>query len=179
MFSAMLTAALYDDDGIGLRYQFDGKLFNLWRLQEETKVQNNIIHDFLFTDDCALNTGTQSQMLKRVDQFSAACEEFVLIISTKKIEVMYQSTHAIPYTEPTITVDGKSCCDLGSILSRTATIIEELNYRIVCANADFGRFYTCMWERRGISLQTKLKVYCAVILLSLFSVHEDSLHLPC
>ena len=39
-FSAMLTAAFQDgDNGIPIRYRFDGKLFNLRRLQAKSKVQ--------------------------------------------------------------------------------------------------------------------------------------------
>ena len=39
MFSAMLTAAFQDgDNGIPIRYRFDGKLFNLRRLQAKSKV---------------------------------------------------------------------------------------------------------------------------------------------
>ena len=38
MFSAMLTAAFQDDDnGIPIRYRFDGKLFNLRRLQKKVR----------------------------------------------------------------------------------------------------------------------------------------------
>ena len=40
MFSAMLTDAFHDgDNGIPIRYRFDGKLFNLRRLQAKSKVQ--------------------------------------------------------------------------------------------------------------------------------------------
>ena len=38
MFSAMLTAAFQDgDNGIPIRYRFDGKFFNLRRLQAKSK----------------------------------------------------------------------------------------------------------------------------------------------
>ena len=40
IFSAMLTDAFQDgDNGIPIRYRFDGKLFNLRRLQAKSKVQ--------------------------------------------------------------------------------------------------------------------------------------------
>ena len=39
MFSAMLRDAFQDgDNGIPIRYRFDGKLFNLWRFQAKSKV---------------------------------------------------------------------------------------------------------------------------------------------
>ena len=59
MFSAMLTDAFHDgDNGISLRYQFDLKLFKLWRQQAKTKVQIDVIHDLFFASDVTLNAGT-------------------------------------------------------------------------------------------------------------------------
>ena len=54
MFSAMLTAAFQDgDNGIPIRYRFDGKLFKLRRLQAKSKVQTEVLDEFLFADDMA------------------------------------------------------------------------------------------------------------------------------
>ena len=50
----------------------------------------------------------------------------------------------------------------GSTLSLNATIDDEVNVRIAKASATFGRLHTNVWNRRGISLQTKLKVYRAI-----------------
>ena len=44
MFSAMLTDAFQDgDNGISIRDRFDGKLFNLRRLQAKSKVQTEVL----------------------------------------------------------------------------------------------------------------------------------------
>ena len=68
VFSAMLTNAFRDDDvGIDLKYRTDGKLFNLRRLQAKTKVKTDIIRDFLFADDCALNAGSEADMQRMPD----------------------------------------------------------------------------------------------------------------
>ena len=48
MFSTMLTDAFQDgDSGIPIRYHFDGKLFNLRRLQTKSKVQTEVLDEFL------------------------------------------------------------------------------------------------------------------------------------
>ena len=59
MFSAMLTDAFQDgDNGIPIRYRFDGKLFNLRRLQAKSKVHTEVLDEFLFADDIAKGAPT-------------------------------------------------------------------------------------------------------------------------
>ena len=44
IFSVMLTAAFQDGDhGVPIRYRFDGKLFNLRRLQAKSKMQTEVL----------------------------------------------------------------------------------------------------------------------------------------
>ena len=57
---------------------------------------------------------------------------------------------------------------LGSTLSQNVTIDDEVNVRI----ATFGRLHANVWNRRGISLQTKLKVYRAIVLPTLLYACE-------
>ena len=69
MFSAILTDAFQDgDNGIPIRYRFDGKLFNLRRLQAKSKVQTEVLNEFLFADDMAKGAPTEEKMQKGVDQ---------------------------------------------------------------------------------------------------------------
>ena len=66
MFSAMLTDVFQDgDNGIPIRYRFDGKLFNLRRLQAKSKVQTEVLDEFLFADDMAKGAPTEEKMQKR------------------------------------------------------------------------------------------------------------------
>ena len=63
MFSAMLTAAFQDgDNSIPIRYSFDGKLFNLGRLQAKSKVKTEVLDGFLFADDMAKGAPTEEKM---------------------------------------------------------------------------------------------------------------------
>lgn len=179
VFSAMLTDAFHNyEEGINVRYRTDGRLFNLRRLQAVTKVRETVIRDLLFADDCALNASTEQEMQREMDCFSQACDNFGLTISTKKTEVMYQPAPGKPYQEPRITVKGQNlqAADnftyLGSILSRAVNIDAEVNNRIAKASAAFGRLRENVWERRGLSLTTKLKVYCAVVLTTLLYASE-------
>ena len=70
MFSAMLTDAFQDgDNGIPIRYHFDGKLFNLRRLQAKSKVLTEMLEEFLFADDIGKGAPTEEKMQKGVDMF--------------------------------------------------------------------------------------------------------------
>ena len=91
MLSVMLTAAFQDgDNGIPIRHRFDGKLFNLGRLQAKSKVQTEVLDEFLFADDMAKGAPTEEKMQKGVDQVSDSCDSYDLTISIKKTEVVYQ-----------------------------------------------------------------------------------------
>ncbi|KAK4291161.1 hypothetical protein Pmani_035991 [Petrolisthes manimaculis] len=119
-------------------------------------------------DDCALNAPNETEMQHQMDRFSTGCDNFGLTISTKKTEAMYQPAPGDAYHEPCITVKGQKLhaveqfTYLGStLLSRTANIDTEVNHRISTASSAFGRLRDNVWKRRGITLETKLKVYRA------------------
>ena len=78
------------DNGIDIRYLTDGFVFSLRKLQAKTKMETNIVKEFLFADVNALNATTKVNMQDSVDKFSMACYNYFLTISTKKTEVMHQ-----------------------------------------------------------------------------------------
>ena len=148
------------DNGIPMRYRFDGKLFNLRRLQAKSKVQTEVLDEFLFADNMAKGVPTEEKMQKGVDQVSDSCDSYDLTISIKKTEVAYQPAPGKPYKEPTITVKGQRLqvvdkfTYLGSTLSRVVHIDDEVNARIAKASAAFGRLLGSIWDRSGIRLDT-------------------------
>ena len=84
MFSAMVTDAFQDgDNSIPIRYRFDGKLFNLRRLQAKSKVKTEVQDEFLFADDMAKGAPTEEKMQNGVDQVSDSCDSYDLTISIK------------------------------------------------------------------------------------------------
>ena len=106
-----------------------------------------------------------------MDYSSQGCDNFVLITSTKKTEVMYQAAPGKPYQEKHITLKGQNLqavdnfTYLGSTLSRVVYIDAEVNNRIAKTSVAFGsRLCDNVWELRGSSLFTKLTVYLAVVL---------------
>ena len=192
LFSAMLMDAFRDTSpGIPIRYRCDRKLLNPRRLQAVSKVKDTVIRDLVFADDCALNANNEQEMQLEMDGFSTACDNFGFTINTKKTEVMYQPAPGNPYQEQNITVKGQrlqaveNFTYLGSTLSRSANIEAEVINRVAKASRAFGRLKRSVWERRGISHRTKVKVYRAVVLTTLlygcetwtiYRRHEKQLH---
>ena len=153
MFSAMLTDAFQDDDnGIPIRYRFDGKIFNLSRLQAKSKVQTKVLDEFLFADDMAKGAPTEEKMQNGVDQISDSCDSYDLTTSIKTTEVVYQPAPGKPYKVHTITVKGQQLqvvdkfTYLGSTLSRAVHIDGDVNARIAKATAAFGRLLGNIWD---------------------------------
>ena len=91
----MLTDAFRDCKlGIRLKFRTDGKLFNLRRLQAITKVKETVLRDFIFANDCALNADDEHEMQAEMDNFSRACNNYVLTISTKKWRSCFRQPQA-------------------------------------------------------------------------------------
>ncbi|BHF63715.1 hypothetical protein SprV_0200670900 [Sparganum proliferum] len=111
-------------------------------------------------------------MQRSMDLFSAACENFGLVINTQKTVVMHQPppNSATPPNAPQISVNGtqlqvvENFPYLGSTLSRNTKIDDEVANRISKASQAFGRLQSTVSNRHGLQLSTKLKMYKAVIL---------------
>ena len=180
MFSGMLKNAFPDDeDSIPIKWRTDGGgLFKLSRLSAKKRVHHGHVRDLLFADDCALNARSEEAMQRSMDKLSAACEAFGLTISIKKTEVLHQPAPKTNPEKPTITVKGQclqtveSFTYLGSTLSSNVVIDKEVESRIAKASAAFGRLRNSVWERKGLTLKTKIKVYQAMVLTALLYASE-------
>ena len=151
--------------------------FNLRRLQAKSKVQTEVLDEFLFAGDMA-KVHQQKRTCKKVwIKYPIHVTAFTISIK-RKIEVVYQPAPGKPYKEPIITVKGQRVqvvdkfTYLGITLSRVVHIDDEVNARIAKASAAFGRLRGSIWERSGIRLDTKLKVYRSVVLPTLLYACE-------
>nr|VZI41697.1 unnamed protein product [Spirometra erinaceieuropaei] len=177
MFSAMLMDAYRDErPGIRISYRTDGHLLNQRRMRFQSRVSTTTVHELLFADDCVLNTISEKEMQRSMDLFSAACENFGLAINTQKTVVMHQpptNSATALNASPQISVNGTQLLFvenfpyLGSTLSRNSKIDDEVANRISKASQVFGLLQSTVWNRHGLQLSTKLKMYKAVILLTL------------
>nr|VZI06747.1 unnamed protein product [Spirometra erinaceieuropaei] len=177
MFSAMLMDAYRDErPGIRIANRTDGHLLNQRRRHFQSRVSTTTVHELPFADDCALNTTSEEDMQRSMDLFSAACENFGLVINTQKTVVMHQPPpHSVtaPNAPPQISVNGtqlqvvENFPYLGITHSRNTKIDDEVANRISKASQAFGRLQSTVWNRHGLQLSTKLKIYKAIILPTL------------
>ena len=144
----------------------------------KSKVQTEVLDEFLFADDMTKAAPTEEKKQKGVDQVTDSFDSYDLTISIKKTEAVYQPAPGKPYKEPTITVKDQilqvvdKFTYLGSTLSRVVHIDDEVNAKIAKASAAFGRLRGSVWDRSRIRLDTKLKVYKAVVLPTLLYACE-------
>nr|VZI06949.1 unnamed protein product [Spirometra erinaceieuropaei] len=100
--------------------------------------------------------------------FSAACENFGLLINTEKTVVIPQpppnTVHNASQSSANETqlqvVDNFTCRDS----TLPSKIDNQVASRIPKATQAFGRLQNIVWSRHGLHLNTKLKVYKAAIL---------------
>ncbi|ELU13763.1 hypothetical protein CAPTEDRAFT_190348 [Capitella teleta] len=96
MFSVMMTDAFrHKKPGLDIRYRTDGGLFNLRRLKAKRRLM----------------------LAGSVNLFSAACDNFGLMISIKKTEMMHQPAPGQPNQDPCITENVKWSVELMAMSS--------------------------------------------------------------
>ena len=174
-FTCVLNHALGDlDRGIYIKYRLDGSLFDLRRLNAKTRTVERLVIDALFADDCALMAHTEVDLQFIVSKFAEASQLFGLTISLGKTEVLYQpSPGPTVQPPPTITIGDTTLKTvehfkyLGSVISSDGSLDREISARISKASQALGRLRTRVMTHKSIKLDTKIKVYKAVVLTSL------------
>ena len=194
----MLLVAFKDCDlGVPIQFRTDGSVFNLRRLQARTKVFSAVMRDLLFADDCALTAHSENDAQQLFDRFAITARRFGLTVSLKKTEVMLQPSGGQAHTIPAVKAGDSvlkvvdKFCYLGSVLSSTTFIDDDVSARLAKASAAYGRLSKRLWNNHGIRLATKIAVYRAVVLTTLLyglrvldtvsSSHSklDQFHLRC
>ena len=156
------------DEGVYVRFRYDGSIFDLRRLSAKTKTLNSLIYEALFADDCALMAHKPGDLQAMLDRFSDASKQFGLTISLGKTEVLFQRT-----PKPAIFIDDvklkvvDSFKYLGSMISNDGSLDKVIAFRICKVRKALGRMRNRLLNHHNVTLDTKLKVYRAVVLSSL------------
>nr|VZH91254.1 unnamed protein product [Spirometra erinaceieuropaei] len=86
IFYAMLTDAYRDErPRIRIAYRTVGHLLKQRRMHFKSRVSTTTAHELRFADDCALNTTSEEEMQRSMELFSAACENFGMVINTQPL----------------------------------------------------------------------------------------------
>ena len=161
---------LHQADGVSIRYRLDGSLFNLRRLQARTKTSTTTIFDLQYADDAAFPSLSAPGLHRTLSTMDATYSSAGLVINAKKTEVLCQPSPGAPPSdqnflvgeEPIAKVDNFTY--LGSILSSSCSLSDEIHNRIRQATTAFGRLSDRVFLNRNLSLSTKVAVYSAVCL---------------
>ena len=184
LFTLFLTTVLLQlwqeiHEGVFIRTRAEGKLFNLARLKAKTKTRKELIMDLLFADDTALVAHEELHIQEMVNCFSHTAQKIGLQINIGKTEVMYQpAPDNVHPREPSIKIKGEELAVvttfkyLGSTIANNNRVDKEISCRIQNASASFGKLEKRLWSRNGIRLETKCKVYKAVVLPALLYSSE-------
>ena len=158
LLAEMLSAALTKRSaGTTTHYRTDGRFFDLRRLKANTKVQEALVRDFLFANDCALAAHSEEDLQCLADCFSTAAMAFSLTVSIKKTEVLCQAAPGTTQPEPSIKIDGAALKNvedftyLGSCLSSSGGLDAEIFCQLSKTSNAFGCLWTRVWREGGIT----------------------------
>ena len=126
------------------------------------------VSEGLFADDMEVIASSAEDMMKAVSTLDEVCLEWGLTISTSKTKVLVDGSDDIR-----VVIRGQEleCVSnfvyLGSKLSRRNDLGPEIVRRIGLAASSFGLLKKPLWKMPEINLDTKLKIYKAVVLPTL------------
>ena len=159
------------EDGVAFNYRLDGSLFNLRRLKAKTKTRSAIIFDLQYADDAAYPSPNLQALQRSMNVIADTYAAGGMKVNTDKTEVLQYSQNPLamdPLDLPSITVGGGNIKNvdsfeyLGSILNSTCDLEPEIQHRIRLATANFGKLRGQVFNNRGLTIETKVKVYNAV-----------------
>jgi len=151
-FAVLLHTALEDTPGdIFFHWRCDGSLFNLSRFRAKTRVKHSIARDLLFADDAALVAHQAETLQSMINKLNETCNAFSLTISVKKTVILVQGEAEIRtpvslHGKPLETVN--KFCYLGSTVTPSLSLDEEINSRIGKAAATFGKLTKRAWNNK-------------------------------
>ena len=168
--SSAITLASHRDlqssDFVGIEYRLGGGLFNLRRLQAKTKTSSAMISALQYTDDVAFPCLTADGLQHSLDVMSETYLCAGLIINTTKTEIISTSSH----DAPTFSINGNQLKNsenftyLGSNLSFSGDLTNEIQKRINLASSAFGHLSKRVFGNPNLTIHTKIVVYNAAVI---------------
>ena len=160
------------DDGISIRYRFDGGIFNTRRLKAKTLTLTYQIYELRYADDAAATAHETASLQHSLSAMHHAYARLGLAINKRKTEIMQTSPNLeIPgvqvYVEYTPLANVDSFNYLGSVISQNGYVNSDILRRIKLASSSFGRLRDRVFLNRHLRLTTKIAVYRAIVISTL------------
>ena len=153
---------LQSSDCVEIEYRLDGGLFNLQCLQAKTKTSSAL----LYADDAAFPSLSADRLQHSLDVMSETYLHAGLIINIVKTEILRASSP----DASTFSISGKQLTNsenfiyLGSNLSFSGDLTNEIQRRINLASSAFGRLSKRVFGNQNLTIHTKIAVYDAVVI---------------
>ncbi|XP_022809588.1 uncharacterized protein LOC111346575 [Stylophora pistillata] len=139
-----------------------------------TSLFSTAVVEFQCADDNAIAAHPQEDLKTILDAFNYAYTQLGLKINAKKTQVLFQPSPKDTVKTPPSIKTGETVLEsvdnftyLGSTLSSHANVDAEVNYRIQQAAAAFEKLQSRVFQDRDIRLDTKIKVYKAIVVTTL------------
>lgn len=175
-FAALLEFAFEaSQEGIFVRTRLDGSLFDISRLRSRALTREVLVRDLLFADDAALVAHSEGTLQILLDRLSRACDVFSLNISVEKTKIMTQNAPTIPEIRLNNDVlsNESRFRYLGSVVTESLDLEDELSARIGKASASFGKLTKRAWENNKLTVKTKVLIFQACVLSTLLYGSES------
>ena len=157
---------LLSSDFVGIEYRLDGGLFNLRRLLAKTKTSSARISALQYADDAALPCFTADGLQRSLDVMSEAYLRAGLIINTTKTEILSTPSPDAPtfYINGDQLKNSENFTYLGSNLSFSDDLTNEIHRRINLASSAFGSLCKRVFGNQDLTIHTKIVVYNAAVI---------------
>ena len=133
-------------DGITYRHRPDGSFLNLRRLQAKTLTRTEHITLLQYADDAALPSHSAAGLQHLISASADSFEKCGLVVNSQKTKVLLQSTsgaNSSPTSQFHVGTEDISSVDqftyLGTILSSSCLLDDDIDNRIRLASCAFGR----------------------------------------
>lgn len=146
-------------------------LFNIflmsvtWLLHKEVEGNSGVLR---YADDCAFVAHTSEALQATL---TAAVKAFSRLINTAKMEVLCPCNSPPPTPPPSpvfnLTLSSSSRFHLGSILSESCSMDNDVQNWIKSPTTSFGRLRKRVFKNKDLSIYTKVAVYQAICVTTL------------
>ena len=160
---------LQSSDCAGIEHHLDGGLFNLRRLQAKTKTSSAIISALQYADDAAFPSLTADRLQRSLDVMSETYLRAGLLINTTKTEILSALSPDAPisFIIGNQLKNSENFTYLGSNLSFSGDLTNEIQRRINLASSAFGSLSKRVFGNQNLTIHIKIVVYNAVVIATI------------